>query len=233
MIIGCYSDYLRVTRGSKESTIKHYIQALSTINRILSESDLPIQNVYSITCAKDLELIKVYLNSNEKYITKNRVGNNMYSAAFNHYCSFVNDEAYFNSYRITKLDNPIWTDDKSRQISSPIITELAIRAEDYKCTVDRTHQSFESRYTSQPYMIGHHLIPLKFQNYFLVSLDVYANIVALCPICKSKIHYGKCTDRTQMLEGLFDLRKTRLKTAGINVTLSDILEFNGCVGDLS
>lgn len=231
MIVGCYSEFLRITRGTKESTIRHYIQGLNAINKLLVDSGLPVINVFEISSATDLIAIKQFLDGNEEYIRKNKVGNNMYSAALNHFINFANDEAYFNSFRITKLDAPILIEPKTKTFGSSLLFEQAIRAENYTCSVNRVHESFIDATTSQRHMDGHYLVPISYQQYFPVSLRVYANIVSLCPICKSKIHFGKCHDRAEMLEGLYDIRSKRLKTAGIHVTLENVLEFNQCVGE--
>ena len=34
------------------------------------------------------------------------------------------------------------------------------------------------------------LIPMKKQQTFSTSLDVYANVVCLCPVCHRLLHYG-------------------------------------------
>ena len=231
MIIGCYSEFLRVTRGAKESTIKHYIQGLTAINKMLTSSDLPIRNVFEISSATDIIMIKQYLDGNEDYIRKNKAGNNMYSAALNHFVNFANDEAYFNSLRINKLDAPVPVENSLQESGSLLLAEQVIRAENYTCTINRTHESYIDGRTYHSHMAAHHLIPISCQKYFPVSLDVYANIVSLCPICKSRIHFGKCNDRVKMYERLYDIRSKRLKASGIFVTFKEVLEFNQCAGE--
>ena len=61
---------------------------------------------------------------------------------------------------------------------------------EYKCEISPQHITFTSKNTGHFYMEGHHAIPMRHQDKFTKSLDVYANIVCLCPICHRLLHYG-------------------------------------------
>ncbi len=52
------------------------------------------------------------------------------------------------------------------------------------------------------YMEGHYIIPLKLQERFSSSLDVYANLNSSCAICQRKIHLGIKEDRRLMIDGI-------------------------------
>ena len=98
--------------------------------------------------------------------------------------------------------------------------ELAL----YKCEIDATHKSFIAESTQQMYMEGHHAIPLHFQSQFENSLDVYANIVCLCPLCHKQIHHGLKQDRIQLMNMIYELRAQRLNKSGIHIDQMDFVQ---------
>ena len=74
--------------------------------------------------------------------------------------------------------------------------------------------SFIANNTDHAYMEGHHLIPMRWQESFNTSLDVYANIVCLCPTCHRLLHFGRDCDKIPVLDKLYYERFDRLQTAG-------------------
>ena len=92
---------------------------------------------------------------------------------------------------------------------------------DNKCELDSSHQSFISR-NGNKYLECHHLIPMRFQDEFNVSIDVAANVVCLCSECHNKIHYGK--DYEDIILNLFNKRKNKLKECGINIDEESLLK---------
>lgn len=76
-------------------------------------------------------------------------------------------------------------------------------------------------------MEGHHLIPLKQEDNFSFSLDIEANIVALCPHCHRLLHYGDEEEIKPILEQLFIQRKNLLASKGIHLTLEQLYAFYG------
>lgn len=95
-----------------------------------------------------------------------------------------------------------------------------IRA-NHKCEVDEKHPSFIRKNTNLNYTEPHHLIPMAYQDAFENSLDVEANIVALCSNCHNQIHYGR--DAETLLKKLFVERSKELEEAGISVIEIDLL----------
>ena len=73
-------------------------------------------------------------------------------------------------------------------------------------------------------MEGHHLLPLSQQHNFTTSLDVYANIICLCPICHRLLHFGTDKDRIQAISKLYEKREFRLENSGIKITKNDAIE---------
>lgn len=100
---------------------------------------------------------------------------------------------------------------------------IARRASGYKCEINEMHGTFISRNLEVPYVEMHHLIPLSAQEQFEKSLDVPANIVALCSNCHNELHYGK--DAGKLVEILYQQRADRLKKAGLGISLKKLLSY--------
>lgn len=98
----------------------------------------------------------------------------------------------------------------------------AISRANHKCELDEKHPSFIRRTTSLKYTEPHHLIPMSHQDSFGNSLDVEANIVALCSNCHNQIHYG--LDAKDLAEALYEKRKEELEQAGIPIKLDALLK---------
>lgn len=74
------------------------------------------------------------------------------------------------------------------------------------------------------YMEGHHAIPMKFQDKFNYSIDIYANIVCLCPICHRLLHYGIASEKDKVLNKIYSARADRLAACGIRIGKADFKE---------
>lgn len=72
-------------------------------------------------------------------------------------------------------------------------------------------------------MEGHHAVPMKEQRRFNVSLDVYANIVCLCPTCHRLLHYGELRKKKEVLEQIYIERDKRLQCSGIVLTRDEFI----------
>lgn len=91
------------------------------------------------------------------------------------------------------------------------------------CEHNHEHLTFTAKSTGKAYMEGHHLIPLKYQNQFNCGIDVYANIVCLCPVCHRLLHFGIEKEKIYAAEKLYDERKDRLAHSGIDISKKDFL----------
>lgn len=225
-----YKNYLRTVRGLKESSINHYTGGLSTISKILAKSGKINDSIYEISDLNELQAIKNYLTCDQSFAEKDAVGHNMYSAALNNYCRFAEGEDFFSAkYDIKQMDIPVeiaerkfvYRQDYSR---SSIIKIQSIKSAHYLCELNHSHRTFTAKSNFEQYMEGHHLIPLSNQREFLYSLDIYANVICLCPICHRLLHYGIEQEKQSFLEHLFDVRKQRLINSGINIGKKDFLE---------
>lgn len=230
MLVEYFKQYIKITRGVSDSTVKHYITAINTINTLLIKYKFPINDVFSVKTLSELDAVKTFLEQNEEFIKKDTVGNRMYSVAFNHFYRFSCDEHDFYKTDIDKMDIKIpklKTIETAQYTRNQIITAHAIEAADYQCESHTEHSTFTSASTNRPFMEGHHLIPMKMQNTFDVSLDVYANIICLCPICHRLLHYGITSEKQYLADKLFEERKDRLIHSGIDISKK---EFNRLIG---
>ena len=106
-------------------------------------------------------------------------------------------------------------------IRDPKIGRYALKLAKYKCEIENGHKTFICKGSKMPYLESHHLIPISYQENFKFSLDVPANIVALCSNCHNEIHYG--LDAEKLIRKLYTERKNRLENAGIYITIEELL----------
>ncbi len=112
----------------------------------------------------------------------------------------------------------------------------ALKKSGYVCEMaklkGKEHKTFPSRRYDGDYAEVHHLIPMHAQENDLfvqedklISLDQISNLIVLCPICHSKLHYGKSKDVRPELELLFENRKTALNENKLLVDKEKLLGF--------
>ncbi len=154
----------------------------------------------------------------------------MYSAGLNNYLRFASGDGFREIHcGIELMDTPIpleeaIRDERTVWRRSEIIRIQAIELASYSCEINHSHQSFVSESTNKPYMEGHHAIPMNAQDHFNVSLDVYANIVCLCPICHRRIHYGIRDERVGMIQQIYDKRFARLARSGLAMSKDEFVD---------
>ena len=212
--------YLKEIRNTSDSTAKHYIDALNNISRFLKQKELVCENVYELTDIESLLYARDQLYADPDFIALDTRGHRMYSSGLNNYCRFAQGEGFSEIEDWNCMDVAIEPQKKRSATRdmwgrSTIIRDQIIAMADYSCEMDSSHESFTSGRTNKRYMEGHHVIPMRLQNEFNTSLDVYANIISLCPVCHRKIHYGLKTDRTIMLNQIYEKRNERLMKIGI------------------
>jgi 5-methylcytosine-specific restriction protein A len=223
-----FKRYVRL-KGLSERTVGHYVTGINSINVILEKYDFPIKNVFETKTVADLEAIKLFLQSNAEFQEKNSIGHNMYSVSFRHFCEFVCGDYEFFNHNIQRMDiiaekPPIVTSTTTTYRRNQIIVEQSLEGAGYCCEHNAEHQTFVAKATNHAYMEGHHLIPMKYQDNFDCSIDVYANIVCLCPICHKLLHYGQTREKSFVAEGLFEKRQERLIQSGIDISKQDFLQ---------
>ncbi len=225
-----YEKYLKETKELSERTVGHYCDALNTISRLLIDDNKIESSIYDIESVDELKDLINHVSKNQEYIGLNKRGNNMYSAGLNHFYKFVSGEKFRDlSSKIDILDIPVKKNKSKIVISkladrSSIIRNQIIEASGHKCEYDNSHISFIQEKNKQQYVEAHHIIPLKYQDKFENSLDVYANVISLCPNCHRRIHYGLNSDVKTMLYKIYTERVTRYKNSGINISINDVCE---------
>ena len=235
-----YAKYLKDVRKVKDSTVKHYFDALSYISRYLKEKNLLKRDIYEVMDLKELAALKEILYKDPDFINLNRLGHQMYSAGLNNYFRFASGEFIEQENVAARaMDIPMapnaLTDTpenpsgtymaKSKHWKrSSILRRQALAFAHYTCELHPEHKTFLAQSTHKPYMEGHHIIPLVMQPSFDHSLDVYANLICLCPICHRKIHLGIKEDRKDMLKEIYDQRGGRFEKSGLMVTENEFVE---------
>lgn len=224
-----YSKYLTDVRGLSQSSVGHYLDALNNISRRLKNKGLVSTDIYEIKDLDYLSQVRNILFADPDFIDLDNRGRRMYSNGLKHYISFASCEDFSTiADRVTEFDTPI-TPLEATNVEqkiwkrSGILRSQALAFADYSCEINKDHRTFIAEKTKRAYMESHHLIPISLQNDFNYSLDIYANIVCLCPVCHRQIHYGLIQDRKKLLSTLFEKRAERLTNSGISLNFNDML----------
>lgn len=201
-----YGRYLTEIRGLSKSTVNHYLDALNNISKKLKTKGIVETDIYEIMDLDSLVRARETLYADPDFIALNRRGNQMYSAGLNNYYRFASGKGFAeirestSPSRMKLMDIPIepgqpQTVSRTEWSRSNILREQALSFAGYACEIDQGHKSFIAEKTNKSYMEGHHAIPMNNQPQFDRSLDVYANIVCLCPVCHRRIHHGLKTNK--------------------------------------
>lgn len=103
-----YARYLLEVRGLKESSVKHYFDALNNISRRLKDKGLVESDIYEIPDLDRLNHVKQILYEDPDFTIMNERGKRMYSAGLNNYCRFAAGEGFHEvKKQIEVLDVPI------------------------------------------------------------------------------------------------------------------------------
>lgn len=222
-----YIKYLKSIRKVSDSTVKHYQEALRYISKYLVQKEKLSQNIYEIQDIGELEIVKTFLYNDPDFIDLDKRGHQMYSAGFNNYYRFASGQGFTNIHQqmgVMDTEVPVAQKQTSRIETwkrSAIIKIQSIEAAGYQCEVNPEHHTFTSKSSGHPYMEGHHALPMQLQEKFDTSLDVYANIVCLCPICHRLLHYGVDSEKTNVVNRIYYDRADRLALSGIRISKSD------------
>lgn len=222
-----YIKYLKNIRKVSDSTVKHYQEALRYISKYLVQKEKISQSIYEIQDVGELEIIRTYLYNAPDFVALNKRGHQMYSAGFNNYYKFASGKGFKNIHQqIGMLDTAVPVAQKQTGKvetwkRSTIIKVQSIESAGYKCEVNPEHHTFTAKSSGYPYMEGHHALPMQLQGKFDTSLDVYANIVCLCPICHRLLHYGVDSEKIDVVNRIYYDRADRLASSGIKISKTD------------
>lgn len=70
-------------------------------------------------------------------------------------------------------------------------------------------------------MERHQALPMKYQDKFECSLDVYANIICVCPICHKLLHYGLDDSKEKVVNKIYYNRADRLVNSALRISKDD------------
>lgn len=225
-----YIRYLRNVRGAKDSTVNHYLGALNTISKYLRAHNKVKESIYEIDELGDLQIIKSFLYSQPDFVEKDERGNRMYSAGLNNYVRFAaGDEFKHVGQQVKLLDIVVPVSDMgtisiAKWKRNGIVKKQSIEMANHTCEINDKHETFVAAATHKQYMEGHHVIPMKNQGAFSVSLDVYANIICLCPTCHRMLHYGLKEEQYSVLNKIYYQRAERLCQSGIKLSREEFFE---------
>lgn len=222
-----YIKYLKEIRKVSDSTVRHYQDALRYISKYLAQRKKLQRDIYEIQDIEELTRIRTALFNDSDFVALDKRGHQMYSAGFNNYYKFASGQGLSNIHQqISVLDTEIPIAQKqTRKIEtwkrSAIIKIQSIESAGYQCEINPEHNTFTAKNTGHPYMEGHHVLPMKYQDKFSMSLDVYANIVCLCPICHRLLHFGVDIEKWNGLNKIYHDRADRLAASGIKISKTD------------
>ena len=227
-----FRQYMLNVRKLSESSVNHYTQALRTVSRYLRDADLIIGDVYSVDKLVDLKALRNALKAMPEFIAQDETGNRMYSSGLNRYIEFAELHQTKGAAE-TEVDLKLMDIEVVKPAKKPkvtygwnrdrVIVEQVLKSDKYLCEIDSHHKTFISRKSDVLYLEGHHLIPISRQDDFDKSLDVYANIIGLCPNCHRQLHFGRKSEVRDILKGIYDLRVDRFVNSGITVSKDEFL----------
>jgi 5-methylcytosine-specific restriction protein A len=225
-----FKRYLNQALHLSGRSVDHYISAIRTLGTLLNQEFSGC--LFNVASLSEADRLISLLKSNPYYVKKNFTGNNMYSAALNHFRQFLElSSVASKDTDIACMDSPkpkpafSFETQSSGWARSPILKEQVIKVASYNCEVDSAHDTFISKISGFPYMEAHHIIPIRFQGQFDCSLDVYSNILCVCPNCHRLLHYGTSSCKQNILENLYQSRHERFYNCGIILSLEQFLSF--------
>lgn len=123
-----------------------------------------------------------------------------------------------------KRPDPVIQNGTERWVGDPGISKGRLKDAYFLCEIDKKHLTFISASSGDPYMEGHHLIPLNRQEQYAFDLDVSENIISLCPICHRFVHLGKIEHKIDILKIIFSAKAKGLERMEIPITWEKLSE---------
>ena len=230
-----FGRYLSEVLGLRSAG--HYLTSVRTAARYLREKGLITGELFEVESLLKLRELRDVLYADAAFKDQNAIGNNMYSVGLNHFVDFLGlevsgdaaaDQKMLTGDDLVKLDVPIDKPARAPKVvygwnRDRVIIEQVLKADKYQCEIDVNHKTFIMRRNDEPYLEGHHLIRMEHQDRFAKSLDVYANIIGLCPNCHRQLHLGKHAEIRAILSPIYDLRAERLAKSGLELSKDEFL----------
>ena len=216
-----FSRYILEVKKLSSGSVYNYQRGLKKVSHFMKEMGLVEESIYEIGTIEELDFAWKRLKADSQFSDMDKSGHRMFSSGFNCYRKFATGELFHeyssvdvkNLDKPMKLETPIKVEYKLWKRSGIMRTQTVALA-NFTCDIDHSHDTFIAVSTGHPYMEAHHIIPIKLQERFSSSLDVYANLISLCPLCHRKIHLGIREERRLMIDGIYENRKDRLAKCG-------------------
>jgi predicted HNH restriction endonuclease len=112
-----------------------------------------------------------------------------------------------------------------KYLSNPLRTRNALWNANFKCEINSDYTTFINKRSQKQYMEPHHLIPMNKQWAFEFDIDVFENILCLCPTCHRKIHLAEDDQKREILLQAFNIRKDALPKRGISIDFEALCTF--------
>ena len=227
-----FKAYLKNIVGLQAKTVQDYLSSINFFNSILKQKGIFVGTLYEVDTLEELKKIGDALINDDDFTAKNLSGHNRHKVVLQHYLDFsLRSEGFEKDNNILKIDIPIPVAEmrQSKKTSiwkrDRVICHQVIVAAHFLCEISREHKTFMTKETNRPYMEGHHIIPLAKQKSFSHSLDVYANIISLCPVCHRLLHYGIEKKKLPALKKIWLTRQKRLTQSGLDMDLEHFLSY--------
>lgn len=95
----------------------------------------------------------------------------------------------------------------------------------FKCENDENHKSFIDQ-SGRQFMEVVPIVPFSYGTQYGQAIMSEANAVCLCPNCQKQLYYGQLNDREDLVIKLYRKHQDDLQKAGIDVSLTNVLQAN-------
>ncbi len=104
------------------------------------------------------------------------------------------------------------------------VIELSGYKCEYATSIGKRHRLFIGK-NKNPFMEGHHLVPMKAaKDFFPLNLDRPSNIASICPGCHALLHHATKDEKRIVLKVLYDNHIEQLNNDGIYISFEKLLE---------
>lgn len=115
----------------------------------------------------------------------------------------------------------------TRYSTDPKKAKTVLVRSNFTCELDgfdgRDHTTFDTK-SGNKYLEAHHLVPMKAQkDFYPVKIDIYDNIVPLCPNCHRAVHNGSIEEKRRYLRPLYDARIDKLREHNIDISFEELI----------
>lgn len=105
-----------------------------------------------------------------------------------------------------------------REKTDPKLKATRMELSNYSCEINCSHKTFLCASGKRQYLECHHIIPLSAQKEFVnIKLDSMFNLIALCPICHSQVHYAKIEEKEKIFIKMYEKRKEKMVERGFDL----------------